>query len=191
MTAYAARAVPWALVLASCVVAAVLMALVAAWPDSVWPLQGATVGLLAGATAWSLDETAAAIVDTLPRPLRWRTMARTLAAGPLALTWAGSVLVAGDRLPPHPALLIGQGLAAVLFAEAFVTWRRARGSAAPGTRFASVVIVTTAMLALLRPLPDHLPLFPIWSYEPWSRSLTFWSALAVGSAALLVATLRD
>ncbi len=189
MIRYAARAVPWPHVLASCVLTVPLMAMVAAWPETVWPLQGAAVGLLAGAAAWSMDETAAAVVDSLPRPLWWRTAARTAAVVPLMLVWGGCVLVAGDRLPPHSELFLLQGFAAMLCAVAYVTWRRAHGEAAPGARVASGAIAAATAFALLRPLPDLLPLFPVWAYEQWELSLAIWSALAVAAAVLLALAL--
>ena len=189
MIRYAARAVPWTLVATSCVLVVALMALVAAWPDVVWPLQGAAVGLLAGAAAWSMDEVAAAVVDTLPRALWWRTAARAAAVVPLALVWTGCVLVAGDRLPPHGELFLLQGFAAVLCSVAFVTWRRAHGEAAPGARVASGAIAVATALALIRPLPERLPLFPAWAYEQWELSLALWSALAAASAVLLALAL--
>lgn len=189
MIRYAARAVPWALVLATCIVVAALMALVAAWPEVVWPLEGAAVGLLAGAAAWSMDETAAAVVDTLPRPLWWRTAARAVVVVPLALVWIACVLVAGDRLPPHSDLFLLQGFAGVIVAVAFVTWRRAQGEAAPGDRVASAAVAVAVAFALLRPLPEHLPLFPVWAYEQWELSLAIWSALAAAAAVLLALAL--
>jgi len=188
---YAARAVPWPLVAAVCALAPVLMAIVAAWPESMWPLQGATIGLLAAAAAWSMDESAAAVVDSLPRSLRWRTAARATAVVPLALTWAGCILVAGDRLPPHAGVFLLQGAAALLFAVAVATWRRAGGSATPGMRLGSATVGIAAVVALVRPLPDALPLFPIWDFEAWTRSLVLWSGLAAGSAVLLAAALAD
>lgn len=191
MIRYAARAVPWTLVLAGCALTPALMTIVAAWPETMWPLQGTAIGLLAGVAAWSMDETAAAVVDTLPRPLPWRTVARATAIVPLALTWGGCVLIPRDRLPPHTELFLLQGLAALLFAVAFATWRRARGNAVPGTRFASFVIPVAAMLALVRPLPDRVPLFPVWTNEHWTLSLAIWTTLAVGSAALLAMTLWE
>lgn len=191
MIRYAWSAVPWSLVLLSCLLAAALMAVVSAWPSTMWPLEGTTIGLLAGAAAWSLDETAAAVVDTLPRSLRWRTGARALALAMLALTWSGCVLVAGDHLPDHAGLFLLQGLAALGFASAVATWRRARGSAVPGSRLAPVVLVVAAMLALVRPLSDVLPLFPVWPQEDWPRSFAIWGAVAAGSAGLLVVVLCE
>jgi hypothetical protein len=188
---YAARGVSWQLVLAGCAAIAMVMAVVAVAPDVMWPLQGAALGLLAAMAAWTLDEVAAPLVDTLPRPLWWRTAARALAVVPLALTWTGCVLLLRHRLPPHPELFLLQGFAALLLAVAFVTWRRARGDAVPGTRFASAVVPVAAMIALIRPVSDRVPVFPIWAYENWDRSRTIWCALAAGSAVLLAFALWD
>lgn len=69
MIRHAARAVPWGLVAVACVLVPVLMAITSAWPEVMWPLQGTAIGLLAAVAAWSMDERAAAVVDTLPRPL--------------------------------------------------------------------------------------------------------------------------
>jgi len=186
---YAARAVPWRLVLAGCLVTTALMAIVAVSPDTMWPLQGTAIGLLAGLAAWSMDETAAALVDALPRPLAWRTAARALGIVPLALTWCASVLTLAGSLPPHTSLFLLQGTGAMLFAVACVTWRRAHGNAVPGTAFASCVVPLVALLAITRPLPQHLALFPIWSDESWHLCFVIWSTLAGGSAALLTAAL--
>jgi hypothetical protein len=163
------------------------MAMVAAWPRVMWPLQGTAIGLLAGTAAWSMDERAAAVVDSLPRPLRWRTASRGLATVPLALTWSACVLLPAGRLPPHTKLFLVQGLAALLFAVALVTMRRAHGHAEPGARFAALVIPATALFALARPIPQRLPLFPIWPSERWELSLALWSTLALASAGALVA----
>ena len=192
MTGFALRAVPWSLVAACGAVVSVLMALVAAEPGTLWPLQGAAIGLLAGGAAWSMDETAAALVDTLPRPLWWRTAARAAAALPLALVWAGCVLVARDRLPAHTELFLLQGGAALLLGIGFVTWRRAHGVAAPGTRFASGVIPAALALALVRPFPERLPLFPVWeSAAAWTLSLAIWGALALAAGGLLAVALAE
>jgi hypothetical protein len=187
--AYASRAIPWTLVLVCSAVATVAMALVAAWPRVVWPLEGAAVGLLAGAAAWSMDEVTAEVVDAAPRPLWWRTAARALGLVPLALAWVGSVLVARQRLPPHAGLFLLQGLAAIVLAVAFVAWRRGRGEAAPGARIGAAAIGVATTWALIRPFPDRVPVFPIWEFERWGTSLALWSAVACASVALLVAVL--
>jgi len=45
-------------------------------------------------------------------------------------------------------------------------------------------------MALIRPLPDRLPVFPIWGHEEWGLSLAIWTALAVAAAVLLALALR-
>jgi hypothetical protein len=187
---YAARAVPWPLIATCCGLLAAMMAMVAAWPGVMWPLEGTAIGLLAGAAAWSMDERAAAVVDSLPRPLRWRTASRSLALLPLALTWTACVLLPEKRLPPHTDLFLLQGLAAVLFALALVTVKRADGQAEPGSRFAAIAIPATVLFALARPIPRLLPLFPIWPSERWNLSFVLWSTLALASVVILAAGLR-
>jgi hypothetical protein len=187
---YAARAVPWRLVATNCALVTAMMAMVATWPRVMWPLEGTAVGLLAGTAAWSMDERAAAIVDSLPRPLQWRTAARSLALVPLAGTWSACVLLAARRLPPHTVLFLIQGLAGLLFAVGFVTVERADGRAEPGARFAAIAIPASALFALARPIPQVLPLFPIWPSERWDLSLVLWSTLAVTSAFVLLGGVR-
>jgi hypothetical protein len=167
-----------------------MMTTVAAWPGVMWPLEGTAIGLLAGAAAWSMDERAAAVVDSLPRPLRWRTASRSLALLPLGLTWTACVLLPARRLPPHTDLFLLQGLAAVLFALALVTIKRAHGQAEPGSRFAAIAIPATALFALARPVPQRLPLFPVWPSERWDLSFVLWSTLALTSVVILAAGLR-
>jgi hypothetical protein len=183
---YGLRAVPWPIVWLACGLAGLLMAAVAAWPSTLWPLQGAAVGVLAAAAGRSLNEPSAAVVDTLPRSLQWRTAGRALVAVPLGVAWALCVLAAGDRLPPHRSLFLAQGLIAVLFAVAFVSWRRAAGSAEPGSPFAVAVIAVTTVFAVLRPAVDHLPVFPIWAYDDWALAGVLWGSLALASVLLLV-----
>ena len=109
MIGYAVRVLPWRLTLASCALITALMSLVAAWPWVMWPLQGTSVGLIAGAVAWAMDERAAAVVDTLPRSLRWRTTARALIVVPLLGVWIVALVLMRDRIPAHLDLFILQG----------------------------------------------------------------------------------
>lgn len=190
MMGYAARAVPWGVVLAACVATVLLMAIVAAWTRLTWPLQGIAIGVLAATAAWCMDEAAAAVVDTLPRSLRWRTVARALALAPLFATWAACVLAFGGRLPPHGDVFLLQGAAALLAAVALATWRRARGRATPGVALAAAIVPCVTGVALLRPLAAHVPVFPIWPGEDWTRATLMWAALGCAAVVLLAATLR-
>lgn len=188
MIGYAARAVPWRLVLAGSTVAAALLALTSLRPEVLWPLQGTAVGVLAATAAWSMDERAAVVVDTLPRSLAWRTAARATALVAAAASWAAAVLLLGGRLPDHPEVLVLQGVAALVATAALTTWRRARGDATPGLVIAPVLVGAAAAVALARPVPDRLPVFPVWDHEPWGRSGLLWATvLGAGLAVLAVA----
>lgn len=186
MIRHAARGVPWPLVAAGCALVPVLMALTAAWPRTMWPLQGTAVGLLAAVAAWSMDERAAVVVDALPRPLWWRTGARSSAGLALAGVWIACVAVAADRLPDHAGLFVLQGLAAIAAGAAVATSRRARGEPTPGRVIAPAAVAIVAALALVRPAPDLLPLFPIWPGERWGLSAAIWWSV-LGCAAILMA----
>jgi hypothetical protein len=191
MTRYARLGTPWRRVLGLCIVAAGLMTTVAAGPGSLWPLQGLTVGLMAAGTAWCVDEHAAAVVDALPRTLRWRTTARALVACPLAITWVLCILIWGRDLPPHPAVLILQGVAAMAAAVAYGAWRRAHGTAAPGGDFA-VAAMTACVAVTLVPLGRaDSALFPAWSVGGWQTCGAIWTAMLSGSTLVLCITLRD
>ena len=194
MTRYAARAVPWARVTLAAVLVTVLMELVRWNPWVLWPLEGAAVGLLAGATAWCFDEAAAAVVDVAPRGLAWRTTARS--PGPLLLTvtWTAVVLHAGDTATfGHGAEVWGQGVAAGLAAAAHASWRRSCDEPSPGLRFATAVVPATTAWALLRPLDGQLAVFPFATTTPvgWERSTTGWVALAVVAVVVLGLVLVD
>jgi hypothetical protein len=191
---YAGRTVPWRLVTVCCAIIMGLMTLVAIWPTIMWPLQGTAVGVVAGIVAWSMDERSAAVVDTTPRALWWRTTARAVVVPVVLLVWTGCLTVAGDRLPQHFRFFIAQAAVAAGAALAVTLAQRAGGNAEPGRRFAALVIPTAAALALARPLERWLPVFPIWPAEHWAASRALWSVLAVvfllGPAALLLSQSR-
>lgn len=186
---HAARAVPWGIVAAVSLLVPALVALASVRPEALWPLQGVAVGLLAATVAWSMDERAAAVVDTLPRALWWRTAARTAPAVPLAAAWLVGLHLAGDRFPDHTALFVLQGVAALAAGTALATWRRAGGAAAPGVVLAPALVVATAGFALIRPVPERLPIFPIWDFEEWALSAVIWWTVLAGSLGLLATAL--
>jgi hypothetical protein len=188
---HAAGAVPWALVSAACAFVLALMTVTAAWPKTMWPLQGVAIGLLCAVAAWSTDERAAAVVDTLPRPLWWRTTARSSATVPLALTWIACVLVAARRLPDHAGLFVRQGLVALVAGVALAAWQRRRGAATPGTVIGPSAVAVVTVLALTRPAFVRLPLFPVWEHEPWALSAAIWWVLAACAGLLLAAALWE
>ncbi|MGE0027145.1 MAG: hypothetical protein AB7O78_05550 [Thermoleophilia bacterium] len=188
MIRHAARGVPWGMVALACAIVPGLFAVIALDPDRMWPLQGIAVGLLAAAAAWCMDEDAAAVVDTLPRSLAWRTAARGLAVVPLAAVWAATLIAAAGFLPDHRDLFLRQGAAALLLGVAVATWLRWRGAATPGAAAGTGALAVVAVLSLVRPADDQVPLFPAW--EGWARSGAIWWALLAAGAALLAWSLR-
>src|SRR3954447_3479789 len=125
MTSYVARAVPWTRVALAAGLVVVLMELVRWNPWVLWPLEGTAVGLLAGATAWCFDETSANVVDSAPRGLAWRTVARSPGPLLLAVTWTRVLLHAGaESTFGHGGAMWFQGVAASLVGAASASWRR-------------------------------------------------------------------
>lgn len=194
MAGYVARAVPWTRVALAAGLVVVLMELVRWDPWTLWPLEGTAAGLLAGATAWCFDETAAVVVDSSPRGLAWRTMARS--PGPLLLvvTWTAVVLHAGDATTfGHGGEIWIQGMAAILVGAAYTSWRRSWGEASPGLRFATAIVPVTTGWALLRPFDHLLAVFPYATTSPagWDRSAVGWVALTVAAVVVLGVVLAD
>ncbi len=182
---YAARVLPGRLSVVSCAMIIGLMSLVAAWPWVMWPLQGTAVGVIAATVAWAMDERAAAIVDTLPRSLRWRTAARALVVVPLLGVWIATVVLMRDRIPPHLDLFAVQGIVAVIGALGVTISRRISGIAEPGRSIAAYTLAAATALALARPLSRWLPLFPVWPADNWLLSDAIWLIALIGSTAAL------
>lgn len=187
MARYAARAVPWLRVALAAALVLLLMELVRWDPWVLWPLQGTAVGLLAGASAWCFDESAAVVVDVTPRGLAWRTWARMPAALGLALVWCAVVFHAGDRaLFGRSASILVQGLVAIAVGAGYAGWRRAKGEPMPGLMLATAVVPLTSAWALVRPLENRLPVFPYGtsSAGDWGTSTVGW--VSAGTVALVV-----
>ena len=194
MLHHAARAVPWGRIALAAGLVVVLMELVRWNPWVLWPLQGTAVGLLAGAAAWCFDETAAAVADTSPRGLAWRAAARSPAVLLLILAWAFAVARLGnDATFGHLDAVRVQGLAAVAIGAAVACWRRAQGEASPGLLFAAVIVPVATVWALVRPLGDHLAVFPYGttSSHGWHLSTIGWATAGVLAGLLLIAALTD
>lgn len=102
MGTYLARAVPWPLLLAVSGLVLLVVRVLQLDPWTLWPLQGVAVGLVAGGVGWCLDETCADVVDTLPRPLAWRTLARLAGVGLVLAGWSLAVWWARDGLFGQP-----------------------------------------------------------------------------------------
>ena len=191
MIAHARRAVPWALVGVTAGLVIIMMTVVAHWTWTAWPLQGISVGLLAATAAHCLDEPTPELTDTAPRPLRWRAGAQGLGVAVLAGVWTVAVLALGGDLFGHRADVLGQGYAAMTAAVGAAALLRSRGVPAPGLGIAAWIIPAAMLLALGRPLPRELPVFPYTAEGPWQDSQILWSAAAILGLLALVAGLGD
>jgi hypothetical protein len=193
MIRHAARAVPWAVIVMGTCLVSLLLLIVERWPYAMWPLQGTAVGVLAATTAWCFDEPAAAVVDTLPRHLGWRTAARSTGVLLIVVGWALTVAATSDAYFGHTADVAWQGAAAVLLTVAVITWRRSRGAATPAKAVAAAVVPVAMFVALVRPLEAKVPLFPYTSTGDWATSRFLWTSavlLAMGLLTALISTSR-
>jgi len=184
MTSYAARAVPWGLLGTGAGLMVGLLLLVEYRPYTLWPLQGAAVGLLAGLAVWCYQEPAAVLVDTLPRRLVWRTIARSAGAVGLLAIWLMAVKETHTGYFGHTADVAWQGVAAVIAATGFMTWRRSRGSTGPAAAASAAIVAIALFLALARPLADQVPLFPYRAADDWATSRILWASLALAGLAI-------
>lgn len=191
MTTYLARAVPWRAVTVVGLILVLLLAALSLRVTRLWPLEGCALGLLAGAAAWCFDEPAAAIVDPAPRTLAWRTVARASGVAWLVAWWVLADWLVRGTFHGH-ALAVGlHGVAATLAVTAVVTWRRAAGVPRPGAAVAALVTPTAVFLALGRPFPRTIALFPYVYGGPWRAASLWWGTAAAVSLGLLLVTLVD
>lgn len=189
MIRHSARGVPWPL-LGTAATLLVALLLVVAWdPFVMWPLQGVAVGLVAGVAAFAYDEPAAAVVDTLPRGLAWRTAARSLGVVCLLCWWLAAVALTRDAYFGHAGDVAWQGVAATVAVVAATAFLRRRGHASPATLVASAVVGGAAYLALARPFDEHLAMFPYTAAGTWDTSLLLWTTVALVAGTSLCLTL--
>ncbi|MGZ8689806.1 MAG: hypothetical protein ACXWXJ_03295 [Aeromicrobium sp.] len=189
MIRHARRALPWSILTIGVAVFSALLAVVERWPYTMWPLQGAAVGLLAGTAAWCFEEPSAAVVDTMPRSLRWRTIARSAGIVGLLLVWCAAVALTSAGYFGHARDIAWQGLTAALATTSYVTWRRSQGVATPARGISAAVISLALFLALARPLAEWAPIFPYTADGDWQSSRVIWTVLAAVSLAALAVTM--
>ncbi len=193
MIRVAAYSLPWRRLAAAALLLGILMEGVRSWPWVVWPLEGIAVGLLAAAVAWCFDEPASSVVDALPRPLWWRTAARTAGIAGLLGVWSVAVWWSRDSLFGHHWDVWVQGLAGGLVGASWVTWRRSTGVRTPGITFAATIVPVAALWALARPFARAFPVFPYADkgYGDWTTSTIGWTAVAALAAVCLALVLSD
>jgi hypothetical protein len=185
MIRYAARAVPWGLLGTGAALTIGLLLLVERWPYALWPLQGTAVGLLAATVVWCYPEPAAAVVDTLPRGLWWRTTARSAGAVALVVLWVVAVRETRPGYFGHAADVAWQGIALVVATAGFLTWQRSRGSDGPARAVSAGIVGIAVFVALARPFADVVPVFPYTADDDWSTSRALWALLPALAISLL------
>ena len=184
MIRYAARAVPWGILGTGVGLTIGLLLLVEHRPYTLWPLQGMAVGLLAATVVWCYPEPAAAVVDTLPRGLWWRTTARSAGAVVVVVLWLVAVRETRPGYFGHAADVAWQGIALVIAAAGFLTWQRSRGSDGPARAASAGIVGVAVFVALARPFADAVPVFPYTADDDWTTSRALWALPPVAVLAL-------
>jgi hypothetical protein len=189
VTSYLARAVPWRALSVIGLFLVLLLSALSLRVARLWPLEGCAIGMLAGAAAWCFDEPTAEVVDTAPRTLAWRTAARSTGVGWLLAWWVFAVWIGRGSLHGHAVAVGLHGVAAAICVTAIVTWRREAGVPRPGTATAGMVTATAVFLALGRPYPRTIPLFPYVYGGPWNTAGVWWATMAAAGVGLMLLAL--
>jgi hypothetical protein len=181
------RGVAWREVLGGSALGAAVLGLCVALPTDGLPLTYVRLGLivLAGASAFVLDEPAAAAVAAAPVTRARRTAVRLIAVLlPLGI-WTSGVLALALRHPLTPVgSLLTEGAGVLALALAGAAALRLSGRDEPGEMVASVL--GAALLAvLLFGSPRSAPLFPV--DDGWGASTLLWTALASAGALVVAA----
>jgi hypothetical protein len=185
MTGTALSAVPWGAVAAGSALGLGCL-LVDVWLAPGGPGTALLWFGLAGfasASAFVLDEEAAAVVDAVPRTRRWRTARRLVVgvvpfAGWLLVTWL--VSRTSDGLS-WPALAV-TGAGVVIAALAASAVLRRAGNAAPGELVAAGVGTGTIVLVLVAVPRIGLELE---ADDPTTRATVWWLAVCAVGAGLI------
>lgn len=191
MLRYSARVLPLPALVAGTLGAATLLGLVHLRPSLMLQAAGIAAAAVAATASGLFDEPAAALVDTLPRPLWWRTVARLAPAAVLAVLWVAGAAMVDSQGVGRPDVLRLQGLGAILLGVAASVWLRRRGHATPGATVARTLLLAVLFLVTVNPFDRALPLFPFGALGDWEASRRLWTVLVVaGAAALTVGCLE-
>lgn len=178
MLRYSLRILPLPALYAGVGGAAVLLLLVDRWPALMLQMAGIAVGVAAATASRLFDEPAASVVDTLPRPMWWRTAARLVPAALLAAAWiVGVSLVDLDGVGRRDVVAV-QGVAAIVLAAGVTTALRRRGQATPGLAVGSAFLLVLTALVLINPLDEWVPVFPYGAQGEWDGSRRLWTSAA-------------
>jgi hypothetical protein len=186
------RGVPWAPVAAGSTCGAVILTGCVTIPSDGPPLGYARLALivLAAATAFVLDEPAAAAVDATPASLRRRTTHRAAAALLPLTVWILGVLALQQQHAATPSAgLLLEGAGALSLAVALAAVLRRYGQAEPGDAVACGLGATLLGVLLLDPPPHLVPLFP--NGNGWTASIVLWGVLTLAAVGLTVIGSQD
>ena len=186
------RGVDWRAVVGASAVGAAILTLCCALPSAGPPLTYVRLALiaLAGATAFVLDEPAAAAVAAVPVPLGRRTAIRLLAAALPLGVWASGVAGLTLRHPATPVRgLLVEGMGVLALAAAGAALMRLAGRDEPGELVASVLGAALLAVLLFDPPPRAVPLFP--GASGWAASTLLWAGIAAGAGMAVVAASID
>lgn len=186
------KAVDWRAVLGASALGAAVLALCAALPAHGLPLTYARLALiaLAGATAFVLDEPAAAAVAAVPVARARRTAVRSIAVSVPLGVWVTGVLALALRHPGTPVgglLVEGAGVLAVALGGAAAL--RLGGREEPGELVASVLGAVLLGVLLFDPPPHSVPMFPVGA--GWAASTVLWATVAVGAVIVVAVASTD
>jgi hypothetical protein len=186
------RGIDWAVVLgASGCGAAILLGCIVFTGDTP-PLGYLRLALLAlvAASAYILDEPAAAAVDATPSPLTRRTAVRATALAAPAAVWVLGLLAVAQRTAGTPTLaLLVEGTGVIAVAVALAACLRVAGNTEPGDVIASICGAAILAILLLNPLPQSVPVFPVT--EGWAASSALWASLTLTSVLVTISVTRD
>lgn len=187
--------VPWPPLLCSVGAASAAVAVPVATRGQGAALSVEIAGLaLAAAAGYLLDDPAAAVTSTVPRPL-WRRRSATVVRGLTVLAASWTLLLAllewrGSGLSAIPAT-IQTAVTALLALSAAAMLARA-GEQEPGNLVGSAVVLTGVGGLLAQPLLGVTIFLRVDSMdEQATSSLAWWAAVGLAAAVVLLAASRD
>jgi hypothetical protein len=149
---------------------------------------------LAAAAGYLLDDPAAAVTSTVPRPL-WRRRSATVVRGlaVLAASWTLLLALLEWRVPGLSAIpaTFETAVIALLALSAAALLARC-GEPEPGNLVGSAVVLTGVGALLVQPLLGVTIFLSLDSAgEQATSSLAWWAAVALAAAVVLLAASRD
>lgn len=170
-----------------------LLLVAAVWSGTRVASAAVTLGipLMAGGTAYVLDEAASEAVAAAATSLRARTVARLVVALVVVGLGGMAVGVVALRRGSGATLGISAQLAGLTFVAVAAAAALRRRVPEPGEAVAGGLLVLVVALALARPLDRWVDLFPSEAGQRWGGSLVLWGMVIALSVIALWASTRD